>query len=435
LKSTLLIIFFSHFLLSLSALCQAPYKISGEIRTRIEGRDNADFNSERLDGAIFVLNRMRIGISREFEHGVNVFVQLQDSRLWGEEGSSLGALDAIDLHQAYFEIENVAGLPVDVRIGRQEFAFGSERLIGKFDWHNTGRAFDAARIIVGPETQNLHLWMAQVRDFNAPAIGRNQEFGGAYFSSQKILPGTFDAYALFFFDERNYNALADLDVPVERSEAGSKHLTLWTFGGRLETTPAQNWQVEIEGTYQLGNRGPLDIRAYGYAVESEYSFAAIAKPKLLAGYTFGSGDSNRNDSKIETFSNLFPDRHSFLGAMDYASWSNISAFYFGGAIQPSKDFEIGVKFYFISLSDDDDALYKAEGYRTGSPAEIFRTAVPGAGTEVGKEIDVFAKFVYRDRINVACGFSSFFVGKFLENTGGLRADDSYFGYFSLSVGF
>lgn len=418
-----------------SVFSQSPFKISGEIRTRGEGRDNADFNSERLDGTVFVLQRTRLGIAREFENGIDVFVQIQDSRLWGEEGSGQTALKAADLHQAYFEADRIVGLPIRARIGRQILSFGSERLIGKSDWNNMGRAFDAARIIIGDDMQDLNLWLAQVRDFNAPAIGRNQEFGGAYFSSKKLLPGVVEAYSLFFFDERNYDSLTDLDVPIERSESGSNHLTLWTFGGRAKAMLLKSWQFEIEGAYQLGNRGPLDIRAYGIALESSYIFPAKWQPGLFAGYTFGSGDGNSKDTKVGTFTYLFPTGHDHNGAMDYASWSNISALHFAFMLQPAKNFDLGAKLFFLSLADDNDAFYRVGGYQVGSPAEIFRLAVPGAATAVGKEIDFFAKLLFRERINILFGVSRFFVGEFLEDTGGLRADDSYFGYFSLSMVF
>ncbi|MFQ5633283.1 MAG: alginate export family protein [bacterium] len=297
-KSKSSIIFLAFIYFTQPALSQTRFTISGELRSRVEGRDNADFNSERLDGTLFVLNRVRVGFFREWENGIDVFVQLQDSRLWGEEGSSLTAL-----------------------------------------------------------------------------------------------------------------------------------------GSRAKTKLLDRLDLEIEGTYQLGNRGPLNVRAFGFAVESKYTLPSKMRSTALAGYTYGSGDSNSNDAKLETFSNFFPDAHSYLGKMDYVGWSNISAFYFGGAVQPARHFEIGARAYFFALADGNDAFYRAEGYRIGSPAEIYRSAVAGVGTDVGREVDLFAKFLYRDRIDLTFGFSSFFVGKFLENTGGLRADDSFFGYFSVAVNF
>lgn len=71
------------------ASAQESCKISGELRMRSEGRDNADFNSKRLDGTVQVFNRLRLGVYPKLERGILVFAQLQDSRIWGEAGSSL----------------------------------------------------------------------------------------------------------------------------------------------------------------------------------------------------------------------------------------------------------------------------------------------------------------------------------------------------------
>src|SRR4051812_2636922 len=53
--------------------------------------------------------------------------------------------DSIDLHQAYVTIGNHKEFPLSLKVGRQEFIYGEERLIGAFGWNNIGRVFDAAK--------------------------------------------------------------------------------------------------------------------------------------------------------------------------------------------------------------------------------------------------------------------------------------------------
>src|SRR6185295_1993964 len=54
--------------------------------------------------------------------------------------------DALDLHQAYVILGNHKEFPVSHKVGRQEFIYGDERLIGAFGWNNVGRVFDAAKL-------------------------------------------------------------------------------------------------------------------------------------------------------------------------------------------------------------------------------------------------------------------------------------------------
>ncbi|MEP6662389.1 MAG: alginate export family protein, partial [Verrucomicrobiota bacterium] len=54
--------------------------------------------------------------------------------------------DSIDLHQAYFTLGNLKEFPLSLKIGRQELAYGDERLVGPVGWNNIGRVFDAAKL-------------------------------------------------------------------------------------------------------------------------------------------------------------------------------------------------------------------------------------------------------------------------------------------------
>lgn len=413
---------------------QTPLTFSGELRLRAEVRDNADFNTDRLDGTAVVFQRLRLGLGREFERGLHLFAQLQDSRLWGEEGSSLNALSNVDLQQAYLQIDKPAGLPFDVRLGRQQLAFGKERLVGKYDWHNVGRAFDAMNVQFGNKRQRLNLWLAHVREHTAPIVARNQEFAGAYFTTQRLLPLALEAYWLLLLDARNFESIANPATPGRQDEP-AETLTLHTLGLRLSTTNASRLQFDGEAAYQVGARGFQDIRAYAFALEAGYTFNAKWRPTLRAGYVLGSGDEQVDDAQNETFANLFPSAHGFLGAMDYASWSNIAAPYFGLYFSPREQLSFGANYYALALQNEHDAWYRAGGFNIGTPQEFYRKAVPGAGKRLGHEIDAHVDYVYRERLDLKLGLSKFFAGEFIEKTGGLRADDSVWGYLQVAMKF
>ena len=413
---------------------QEPLKISGELRMRGEARNNADFNSERLDGTVQVFNRLRLGFLQNLDDGLLIFVQLQDSRIWGEEGSSLTPLNKIDLHQAYLQIDRPAELPFTILVGRQKLAFGSERLLGNFEWDNVSRSFDALKVRVGSEDQSLDFWLAQVRDHTAPTVARNQELGGVFFSSQRLLPTAVESYLLILYDARNFESVANPAPPGQQDEP-SKTLALYTIGARCNGQIGQRWHYDLEGAYQTGSRGFRDISAYGLALYADYALAKPWSPAIHAGYILGSGDRNPRDGKSETFANLFPDAHRYLGAMDYASWSNISAGYLGFSISPREKFSLGADWHRLSLAKANDAWYRAGGFNIGTPPEFYRKAVPAAGRQLGHEIDLYLSYLYRQRVNLTAGLSNFFAGKFIKTTGGLRADDSIWAYLAVTAKF
>lgn len=127
-------------------------RVTGQMRWRAETRNDADFNSSLDDHAGFILQRLRINLEKRLASRMRIFVQLQDSRTWGEEGSTTGVLDAIDLHRAHLEIERVADLPITVSLGRQILAYGNQGLVGALDWNNVGRSYNALRLRVGDNT-------------------------------------------------------------------------------------------------------------------------------------------------------------------------------------------------------------------------------------------------------------------------------------------
>jgi hypothetical protein len=382
-------------------------------------------NSDRLDGTAFVFNRLRIGIKRQIDDGIVVVMQMQDSRIWGQEGSSLTPLNNIDLHQAYLQLSAIAGLPVSLRVGRQELSFGGERLVGAYDWDNVGRAFDAARLSIGHGDHRLDLWLAQVRDHNAPTVARNQEFAGAYLSVTASGSTRVEGYALLLTDRRNFNF----------GPGPQKPLNVYTFGVRVARPPLLRLDYDFEVAYQTGSRGLLDIRAYGLALDAGYTFNTFGSPRIRAAYVFGSGDDDPNDAVSGTFSNLFPDAHSNLGFMDYASWSNISAVRLGAEWSPTTALTVGVDFHLLALAEGDDAWYRAGGFNIGSPPEFYRRAVPGTNRSLGREVDLRLAYRYRPGVYLSLGFGQFFVGRFIDATGGGRADDSSWGYLSLAAEF
>ena len=82
---------------------------------------------------------------------MRAFLQLQDVRAFGDEGSTVGNLEATDVQEGYVEARNLGDLSsvlknIELRIGRWGQNYGNSRLIGSLAWANQGRSYDGARV-------------------------------------------------------------------------------------------------------------------------------------------------------------------------------------------------------------------------------------------------------------------------------------------------
>jgi hypothetical protein len=113
---------------------------------RFEGIQGIGFDSNEEDA--YVLSRQRLEVGIQPSKNFKVSLQGQDSRIKGndpERGNGT-ARDVFDLREAYVAIGDEENGWWDARVGRQELAYGSERLVGIDQWANTPRTFDAAQI-------------------------------------------------------------------------------------------------------------------------------------------------------------------------------------------------------------------------------------------------------------------------------------------------
>lgn len=401
---------------------QTPLEITGELRNRSEYRQNADFDSQLGDEQVFVLQRLRVGLHWRLPNNLEAFVQLQDSRLWGEAGSTTQPLSNADVYQAYFELRQLAGKPLSLRFGRQELNLGSRRLVAAPEWGNTGRAFEAARLLYRPNNLALDVWLAQIRDKNATRVDGNQELAGAFLTTGKISTRLLDLYVLLLVDDR--------DFPIGSSSG--KSLMLGTLGGRLAGTLWSRLAYDAEGAFQTGRHGSLDVAAYALVLQGQVKLWQTWAPQVGAAYKFGSGDSNPKDNKLETFSALFPASHGQFGAMDYASWSNIADVVLTAEVAPAPVWRLRAQWHYLRLAHGNDAWYVVRGFNFDQRAETLLPARPGDSIELGHELDVQVDYDFRERVSLSLGLSRFLVGDFVRD-GNPEADDSNFAYVSIKM--
>src|SRR6185437_3079647 len=124
--------------------------------------------------------------------------------------------DVIMLRQANVSIGDAKEFPLTFKVGRQELAYGEERLIGTFGWNNIGRTFDAAKAHLQTE------WVSADFFTSRPVIPEDGRFNvandydwlsGVYATTAKVPKNTLDVY----FFSRNSSASA---IGAERVHGG-----------------------------------------------------------------------------------------------------------------------------------------------------------------------------------------------------------------------
>lgn len=132
-------------------------RFSGEYRIRPESHTAYGFVAGANDG--FVLSRLRLNIEVRPTTWFSTFLQAQDSEAGGIQPAHVttSIKDVFDLRQAYLQFRSGENSWFRLRIGRQEFRYGQERLIGASDWTNAPRVFDAVRLTLGPEKAHVDI--------------------------------------------------------------------------------------------------------------------------------------------------------------------------------------------------------------------------------------------------------------------------------------
>jgi len=215
------------------------------------------------------------------------------------------------------------------------------------------------------------------------------------------------------------------NVVTINSTAGTQER--YTVGGRLFGKIADTaLDYDFEGAYQFGEVGSGDVDAFMIGSQLGYRAADLwSAPRFFLGFDYGSGDSSAGGD-VETFNQLFPLGHAYLGYIDAIGRQNIIDFNLGLACSPFPKATLGITGHFFWRADTDDAVYNAGG-------TAVRAGGLGSSSEVGQEIDLTLKYKFDRHLVGLLGYSHFFAGDFIEESG--SSDDIDFLYVQLEYTF
>ncbi|HVZ48925.1 MAG TPA: alginate export family protein [Gemmatimonadaceae bacterium] len=411
------------------ATVPTPVTLSGELRARSEWDRPGGGAAED----VYTYLRTRLGVGATPTDGVRLFFQLQDSRVYGVPTSAAaGNPDITDLHQAYVDLStHWRATAVTTRVGRQEVAFGNERLVGPVGWSNTGRTFDGARVLLAPSQANGAAganvpWSATL--FVATVEERGRHFGPAASPPAGGYPAD-RAVAGAWLTRTKPAGTLDLTLLYD---AGSKYRTYaesnrYTLDARFRTPASAPVGIDAEAAWQGGTQTyePSATTSVGQDVSAWLAGVRIgalpggARTKTaFVGVDVLSGDATPANGSYHAFNTMYATNHPFYGLMDLF-------------LDPAaRTNDAGLVDVFGSAST-------TAGVRTSLRADVHRFAVQaGHAGEIGWELDLVAPIRLSGAASLELGATTFRASAAAAAMGlGADGDYRHWGYLQLRAAF
>ncbi len=381
----------------------------GQVRLRAEGWNNFNFGAppDVKHDDTFLLSRFRL--HGDLHVGDHVRIFAEGISAWSTDRDLVGGrrtmdVDSVDLLNAFIDL--TAPLSDDVtfvfRAGRQELLLGRQRLVSPLDWANTRRTLDGfAGVFVVHDWTVTAFWaqLVEVRKYNFNRSDAQVEVFGVYAAGR--VPNTDIGLDLYWIG-------LDLDNPVTYVNITGdedRHTLGFRLHGKCGTT---GFDYDIEAAYQFGEVGSTDISAFMIGSQLGYTVQCAWSPRFFVGFDYATGGADNDE--VNTFNQLLPLGHAYLGWIDVVGRQNIMAFSAGVSVKPIERLTLHVQGFTFHRADRGDALYNAG-------AGVVRGGDLADDREIGYELDLMATYQVDAHLELMLGYSHFFTGDFVENSG------------------
>lgn len=373
----------------------------GDYRSRFEGYSGASYKPNTTDA--YVLSRLKLRLTIRPTSWMKFFMEGMDARVFDKTPAVPTYQNTWDIRQAYGEIGDFEKGVFGLRVGRQEFAYGDERLIGPSAWTNTERTFDAIRGTARYKGYRLDVFASSVVN---PVTGtwdhhlQGNNLHGAYGGIDKLGPRlVIEPYVLW----RLEHGLKNEENIV--SKLNEKIGGLRIVGSKL---PGGS-DYGMETVREFGSLGSDKIQTWaGHWVLGRTTNIRFT-PRVYAEYNYAGGDQHPTDGIRGTFDLLYPSGHDKLGFDDQVGWRNIKDLRAGFETKPRRNVTAIFEYNNWYLASATDALYNAAG------TAVFRSITGTAGTHVGQEFDVTGTWTFAKAFMAGAGVGHILPGQFLKN--------------------
>ena len=259
--------------------------------------------------------------------------------------------DRLDLHQAFVDLSFGA---VTVRAGRQELAFGSQRLVSFREGPNMRQSFDGGTVVV-----QRGRWRAD--GFGTRYVSTET---GVFDDSSDTGRSLWGVYAVRSLAQDGTKGIDPYYLGYRRTAAtfdqGRGRELRHSWGARLwKTSSAIDYN--FEAIIQTGRFADATIRAWAIASDTGHRIeTAPGRPRLALRANVTSGDRDRDDDRLGTFNPLFP-RGGYFGLIASAGPSNEMDLHPLLTVNPRDDLTVTTGWLFFWRHRIDDGIYTTSG--------------------------------------------------------------------------
>ncbi len=380
--------------------------LSGEARERYEYYSNPNWGSGS-PGSGYYLQRYFLGADLELGEHVRLFNQLQASfenwRVGGPRPSI--DMDQLDVHQSFLDLKGDLGSDGSFvfRSGRQELAYGSQRLIAVREGPNVRQAFDGFRAMIRTGDVKVDAFATKPVESNLYGFDDGPNNGEALWGLYSVLPapvlpkGNIDLYYIGYWNRMaTYNQGT---APEHRNSVGT----------RLWGNP-KPFDYNYEFVYQFGTFGKGNIQAWTAASDTGYTFASLPlSPRLSLKADITSGDRNPNNPNLQTFNPLFPKGAYFsedglIGPMNHIDVNP------GVDLHVRNNLTLSLNWDFFWRENVHDGVYN-------NSLVLVRRAGNSTARYVGSQPQAVLQWDVDRHISFVAIYAHFFAGEFIEQSG------------------
>ena len=455
----------------------SPEGVAGQVRPGLGLLDfgnpvGAQF-SEPGNSLSFVEQRTQLNVTADFTKNVTAFIELDSYDWWGEDfrseyitGDERFPDGDVEIYQAYIETRDTWGIPLRLRIGRQELQFGSEWLVGNNDTSSlfSGLSFDGIRADYLGENFSVAAFATKLSENSPIEEDSDVDFYGIYASYTGVRDMVFDAYWLFLRDGRgsrlgfpfatpNDGLFGRIEGRIENyfgvdGFEPTQHIHTW--GVRFAGMRAGfDWEAEV--AYQGGDAtntiqrffnpdpdsnlvglsnlpfgGPygdddVDYTGLLWNAELGYTFDLKTQPRLYIGAAYFQGQDERDDTFKQWHRNTFilfeQDTELSVNRL-FSDWE-YSEFLDNGNLSNAMIYRGG---FSLTPMERLELLLTAAYFRADEVATSNgRLGIPWLGYksdfDLGWELGVYLSYDYTEDLVFNFGYAHFFAGDGVDRVG------------------
>lgn len=399
----------------------------------------------------YVEQRTSLSVKADFTGEVATFIELHDFAVWGEDFRSVNyvagldtranSVDDVEVYQAYIEACNMWGVPLRMRVGRQDLVMGEGWLVGNKVSPILARSFDALRLTYTHDLFEVDAFAAKLAESFSDFGQDDVDLYGLYanYTAMEV-----EDIALFWYWLRDDSDLDD--------SPGSGFLTEWledvsgvndygdtnihTVGMRVNGA-ARGFDWDAKVAYQFGDAGHLgqgftvfggygdddaDYDYWAFDAEAGYSFDCKWSPRVYLGGAWYEGEDNRDMNFWQwlnpfrrpeasgAFNRLFSD-YWYTATTDIlggaSAFSNFWQVRGGISVKPTECFSTGLKagYFWADETFDMPIIYDLGLFSVGNP---FPFATQEADDELGAVATWWFRYDYSDDLYFTGGWERFF---------------------------